>query len=287
MYAGRKVEEAPVDDAVRRPRHPYTRGLLVSMPQLGETLQASTARAAGRDPGHGAVAARPRSPAAPSRRAARCATEQLPARKRRRSRRRRPAHYAACFHSDRSRRDACMTAAPAVLEVANLRKHFPVRKGLFVAHRRAGARGRRHLVLDRRGRDARPGRRERLRQVDRRQDDPASWSSRPPATIRVRGAAHRGRSSGARCGRSGASCRWCSRTRTRRSTRACGRRHRRRAAASTTASRAAPSSTSASPRCSSKVGLRADQMVDATRTSSPAASASASASRARSRSTRS
>ncbi len=28
MYAGRKVEEAPVDDLFARPRHPYTRGLL-------------------------------------------------------------------------------------------------------------------------------------------------------------------------------------------------------------------------------------------------------------------
>ena len=35
MYAGRKVEEAPVDDLFARPRHPYTRGLLDSMPQLG------------------------------------------------------------------------------------------------------------------------------------------------------------------------------------------------------------------------------------------------------------
>jgi peptide/nickel transport system ATP-binding protein len=38
MYAGRKVEEAPVDDLFRRPLHPYTRGLLASVPQLGSTL---------------------------------------------------------------------------------------------------------------------------------------------------------------------------------------------------------------------------------------------------------
>ena len=35
MYAGRKVEEAPVDDLFDRPRHPYTRGLLNSIPRLG------------------------------------------------------------------------------------------------------------------------------------------------------------------------------------------------------------------------------------------------------------
>jgi peptide/nickel transport system ATP-binding protein len=35
MYAGRKVEEAPVEALFARPLHPYTRGLLDSMPRLG------------------------------------------------------------------------------------------------------------------------------------------------------------------------------------------------------------------------------------------------------------
>jgi peptide/nickel transport system ATP-binding protein len=35
MYAGRKVEEAPVNELFERPRHPYTRGLLNSVPRLG------------------------------------------------------------------------------------------------------------------------------------------------------------------------------------------------------------------------------------------------------------
>ena len=35
MYAGRKVEEAPVRDLFARPRHPYTRGLMKSIPRLG------------------------------------------------------------------------------------------------------------------------------------------------------------------------------------------------------------------------------------------------------------
>jgi peptide/nickel transport system ATP-binding protein len=34
MYAGRKVEEAPVSELFARPRHPYTRGLLDSIPKL-------------------------------------------------------------------------------------------------------------------------------------------------------------------------------------------------------------------------------------------------------------
>ena len=36
MYAGRKVEEAPVDELFDHPRHPYTQGLLNSIPRLGE-----------------------------------------------------------------------------------------------------------------------------------------------------------------------------------------------------------------------------------------------------------
>jgi peptide/nickel transport system ATP-binding protein len=35
MYAGRKVEEAAVNDLFERPRHPYTRGLMHSIPKLG------------------------------------------------------------------------------------------------------------------------------------------------------------------------------------------------------------------------------------------------------------
>ncbi len=38
MYAGMKVEEAPVAEIFERPLHPYTRGLLGSMPHLGESL---------------------------------------------------------------------------------------------------------------------------------------------------------------------------------------------------------------------------------------------------------
>ena len=37
MYAGRKVEEAPVIELFAHPRHPYTRGLLDSIPKLGSS----------------------------------------------------------------------------------------------------------------------------------------------------------------------------------------------------------------------------------------------------------
>ena len=44
MYAGRKIEEADVDDLFERPAHPYTRGLLASIPHLDEAAKAATAR---------------------------------------------------------------------------------------------------------------------------------------------------------------------------------------------------------------------------------------------------
>jgi peptide/nickel transport system ATP-binding protein len=38
MYAGRKVEEAPVNEIFANPMHPYTRGLLGAVPKLGSSL---------------------------------------------------------------------------------------------------------------------------------------------------------------------------------------------------------------------------------------------------------
>ncbi|HUJ75498.1 MAG TPA: ABC transporter ATP-binding protein [bacterium] len=40
MYAGRKVEEAPVDDLFAAPLHPYTVGLMNSVPRLSDAAQA-------------------------------------------------------------------------------------------------------------------------------------------------------------------------------------------------------------------------------------------------------
>ena len=41
MYAGRAVEEAPVDDLFEAPRHPYTLGLLASLPPLDRRSRGS------------------------------------------------------------------------------------------------------------------------------------------------------------------------------------------------------------------------------------------------------
>ena len=46
MYAGKKVEEAPVGQLFRTPRHPYTQGLLGSMPRLGSSLTGTETRLA-------------------------------------------------------------------------------------------------------------------------------------------------------------------------------------------------------------------------------------------------
>jgi peptide/nickel transport system ATP-binding protein len=45
MYAGRKVEEAPVHALFDRPLHPYTRGLLASVPDLGRAVEGRSASA--------------------------------------------------------------------------------------------------------------------------------------------------------------------------------------------------------------------------------------------------
>ena len=46
MYAGHKVEEAPVTALFRTPRHPYTQGLLGAVPKLGSSLQGIVTRLA-------------------------------------------------------------------------------------------------------------------------------------------------------------------------------------------------------------------------------------------------
>ena len=64
MYAGRKVEEAPVEELFAAPRHPYTRGLVESVPIVGRSRDirlpeiAGTVPAAGEEPEGCAFASR-------------------------------------------------------------------------------------------------------------------------------------------------------------------------------------------------------------------------------------
>ena len=57
MYAGKVVEEAPVEALFGNPRHPYTQGLIRSIPRVDRA--AAQKAAAGGDPRHGAQPARP------------------------------------------------------------------------------------------------------------------------------------------------------------------------------------------------------------------------------------
>jgi peptide/nickel transport system ATP-binding protein len=99
MYAGRKAEEAPVARLFRRPLHPYTKGLLASVPRLGASLDHEQAPRLAEIPGT-VPSLREPIPGCPFE--ARCAfaTEicrrEMPA-----FDEKEPGHFAACFHSDR------------------------------------------------------------------------------------------------------------------------------------------------------------------------------------------
>jgi peptide/nickel transport system ATP-binding protein len=99
MYAGRKVEEAPVAGLFGRPLHPYTRGLLRSVPRLGASLGAGAAPRLAEIPG-----------AVPSIRdaivgcafAERCSyATGICRRETPRFEEKEPGHFAACLHTDR------------------------------------------------------------------------------------------------------------------------------------------------------------------------------------------
>ena len=143
MYAGRKVEEAPVGELFDRPAHPYTRG-----PARLDRARQSAARAQGRlqrNSGHGAVAAR--ADAGLRLRAA------LPVRHRRLP--------AAATGAEARRRRAARTRPPCLrlgdvlaamsaradpLTSTASRSTFPVRRGLLAAHGRRNQ-GRRRGVF--------------------------------------------------------------------------------------------------------------------------------------------
>src|SRR5580693_3498400 len=99
MYAGRKAEEAPVRHLFRRPLHPYTKGLLASVPRLGASLQNAPlprlAEIAGTVP-----SLRQPIPGCPFETRCAFATDicrrEMPA-----FDEKEPGHFAACFHSDR------------------------------------------------------------------------------------------------------------------------------------------------------------------------------------------
>ena len=157
MYAGRKVEEAPVHDLYARPQHPYTIGLLGAIPRPGAADEQGRLREIpGRVPSLAELPRRVRVRA------------PLPA-----CRRPQPLRAAAsCARSGRSTSSRASTRARTARRceqrcAADARGRRPRQAfRLRTPHRRQRdrARGRRRLVLDRPGRVARPRRRVGQRQ---------------------------------------------------------------------------------------------------------------------------
>jgi peptide/nickel transport system ATP-binding protein len=108
MYAGCKVEEAPVEELFERPRHPYTLGLLGSMPHLGESVDDAGKRLVEipgvvpslKEAAPGCLFA-PRCPSASER----CRAEVPPLEQHA------PGHWAACWHPVTLKARAALEAA--------------------------------------------------------------------------------------------------------------------------------------------------------------------------------
>ena len=140
MYGGRIVETAPARELYADPRHPYTRGLMASVPRLDG--DARTPPGADRRP-----AARPRraaAAAAPSRRAARMRSIRCRAASARRSRRWPPTRGISRRVSPMRTEALDIAAAPArrlaptrSCASRTLKVHFPVIRGICSAPGRA------------------------------------------------------------------------------------------------------------------------------------------------------
>jgi peptide/nickel transport system ATP-binding protein len=99
MYAGRRAEEAPVGRLFRRPLHPYTKGVLASVPRLGASLDHERAPRLAEITGT-VPSLREPIPGCPFETRCAFATDichrEMPA-----FDEKEPGHFAACFHSDR------------------------------------------------------------------------------------------------------------------------------------------------------------------------------------------
>ena len=122
MYAGRIVEQADVDDIYARPAHPYTEGLLDSIPRLdqkGQELDDDQGPAAEPDAHPAGLRVPPALPCAQ----AICATEAPP-----------PFAQVAPGRTQRAatsgRRCSMPSRLRSILEVHDLVKHFPITQGI-------------------------------------------------------------------------------------------------------------------------------------------------------------
>mgnify|MGYP000147274522 CR=1 FL=1 len=138
MYAGRIVEQGTVDEIYASTRHPYTMGLLRSIPRLDEAVPVKLAEIPGSPPdmrvdaGHCAFA--PRCPFADHRSMAeRPPLEPADS----------PHHLVACWHwkelararvADRplpELQQRRVADSDVLLEIQGLRTHFPIHRGFF------------------------------------------------------------------------------------------------------------------------------------------------------------
>ena len=133
MYGGRTVEYGPVDEIFYNAHHPYTWGLLASLPRLDESVKTRLTPILGQPPN--LITLPPGCPftaRCPYRRAA--VPRQLA-----RARERRPA-TTACTAGSPWRSASTIRGRPAavqgaggmsLLEVRDLKKHFPIRTGVL------------------------------------------------------------------------------------------------------------------------------------------------------------
>ena len=175
MYAGRKVEEGPVEEIFARPLHPYTRGLLGSVPKLGSSLV---------DGGRGKLAEIPGLVPSLRQKIVGCAIRRpLPdgdrtvqPGRRRRSRRRRPITWSPATMPNARMAAAIEPHERPLLEVNGLKKHFPIHGGVL------GLETAKVYAVDgvsfsiNRGETLSLVGEVGLRQVHRRQGDPAALS---------------------------------------------------------------------------------------------------------------
>ena len=165
MYAGRKVEEAPVDELFARPQHPYTHGLMASIPRLASDARRGSGSAGERlQEIPGMVPALTNLPAgcvfAPRCAHAddRCRREYPPTRRNGRAIGRRAGAPPNCSVTAMADASAARRARSARSQEA-----FPDPQGPVAARRRHGVRRRRRQLLD-----SRPARR-------------SVWSANPAA----------------------------------------------------------------------------------------------------------
>ena len=194
MYAGRIVEAASTEEIFRAPEHPYTWGLLQSIPRLDQPRDEPLVPIAGLPPSlinasqrllvPSPLPVRARAP--PPRRArswSRCPTTPPTRSPACSTARRASGSGATCApawtRSRRARRSGSRRSRHErrrpLVEVRDLVKHFPLTRGIvFQQTGRRGARRRRRVLRRAAWRDARDRRRDRMRQDDHGAPDHAA-----------------------------------------------------------------------------------------------------------------